>query len=98
MTLDDLQRIKQWQLAHRETHPVEYHLWDATLIVWVTGWIGWLPAYALDAPWATPLCLFGMWAPDLYVRWRGRSHRLQRVRCDWLPAAGLLPRRPDVRR
>jgi hypothetical protein len=99
MTLDELQHIKQWHVGHRRSHPVEYHLWDVMLTVWLVGWIGWLPAFAFDALWTTPLCLLGMAAPDLYAGWRARAHRLHRVRCDWMGAMPrLLPRRPDVRR
>ena len=85
MTLDHLQRIKQWHVAHRLDHPVEYHLFDAVLTVWVMGWIGWLPALLLEAVWAVPLCLAAMAAPHLYARWRQRAHQAGRLRCDWLP-------------
>ena len=29
MTLEELQRIKQWHVDHKADHPLEYHLWDA---------------------------------------------------------------------
>lgn len=83
MTLNDLQRIKQWHVAHRGDHPVEYHLWDTLLTLWLMGWVGWLPAFALDAIWITPFCLLGMSAPTLYVLWRGKAHRARKLRCDW---------------
>jgi hypothetical protein len=84
MTLDELQRIKRWHVAHRADHPVEYHLWDAMLTLWLMGWVGWLPAFAFGAVWATPLCMLAMFAPTLYVAWRVRAHRTRRLRCDWL--------------
>ena len=84
MTLDELQRIKRWHVAHRFDHPVEYHLWDAMLTVWLMGWVGWLPALAFDAMWAAPLCMLAMFAPTLYVTWRIRAHQARRLRCDWL--------------
>ena len=84
MTLDELQRIKQWHVAHRAEHPVECHLWDAMLTLWLAGWIGWLPAYALDQLWSTPLCVLATFAPSLYVGWRMRAHRAHKLRCDWL--------------
>ncbi|HET6828067.1 MAG TPA: hypothetical protein VFH35_05285 [Ramlibacter sp.] len=84
MTLDELQRIKQWHVDHRSDHPVEYHLWDAMLTLWLMGWVGWLPAFALEAMWAAPLCMTAMFAPTLYVTWRCRAHRAQRLRCDWI--------------
>ena len=84
MTLNELQRIKQWHVHHRGDHPVEYHLWDGMLTLWVMGWVGWLPAFAFDALWAMPLCMVAMFAPTLYVTWRVRAHQARRLRCDWL--------------
>lgn len=99
MQLAELQRIKQWQVDHRESHPLEYHLWDAVLTVWLMGWVGWLPALAFGALWATPLCVAGMLAPGLYEAWRLRLHRSRRLRCDWLSEASRsLARGPDVGR
>ncbi|HYF16954.1 MAG TPA: hypothetical protein VEA40_03735 [Ramlibacter sp.] len=98
MTLSDLQRIKRWHVDHRDTHPVEYHAWDAVLTAWLMGWVGWLPAFAFDALWAAPLCMLGMALPNLYVGWRARADRQRRLRCDWLAAAPLLARRPHVGR
>ena len=100
MKLDELHRIKQWHLAHRHTHPVETRLWDMMLMLWVAGWIGWLPVFEFGALWTVPVCLLAICAPDLYTGWRARAHRLHRLRCDWLCAAapGSLPRGPDVRR
>jgi hypothetical protein len=87
MTLDELQRIKKWHVAHRRDHPIEYHIWDAMLTVWVMGWVGLLPAYAFDSLWALPLCVLGMAAPGLYVGWRLRAHREHKLRCYWMLAA-----------
>jgi uncharacterized membrane protein len=96
MQLAQMQRIKLWHVRHRRTQPLEYHLWDAVLTVWLMGWIGWLPAFAFGAVWITPLCLAGMAAPGLYVHWRARLDRQRRVRCDWLHLARSLARGPDV--
>jgi hypothetical protein len=87
MTLDELQRIKKWHVAHRHDHPIEYHTWDLMLTAWVMGWVGLLPAYAFDTWWGLPLCVLGMAAPGLYVGWRLRAHREHKLRCDWLSAA-----------
>ena len=84
MTVNDLARIKKWHIAHRATHPLEYHLWDAMLTLWLVGWVGMLPAYAFEQLWALPLCLLGMSSPNLYVAWRNRAHQARRLRCDWL--------------
>ncbi|MEY4882765.1 MAG: hypothetical protein RIS34_619 [Pseudomonadota bacterium] len=88
ISLTELQRIKKWHVAHRSDHPLEYQLWDAVLTVWIMGWIGWLPAYALGAWWATPLCVLAMLSPRLYVYWRQQAHETQRLRCDWLDCVG----------
>lgn len=87
LNLAALQRIKRWHIAHKAEHPLEYQSWDAILMLWVMGWVGWLPAFALDIPLAYPLCLLGMAAPQLYVYWRLRAHARGRLRCDWLEAA-----------
>ena len=84
LTLNEMQRIRQWHVAHREDHPLEYQLWDLLVALWLMGWLGWLPAIALDAEWTWPLCLLAMMAPKLYVAWRRHAHRLRRLRCDWL--------------
>jgi hypothetical protein len=84
MTLNELQRIKKWHVAHRADHPVEYHLWDAMLTLWVMGWVGFLPAYAFEQFWTIPLCALAVGAPSMYVTWRMKAHRKQKLRCDWL--------------
>ena len=91
MRLEDLQRIKSWHVAHRHTHPVEYQAWDAMLTLWLAGWVGWLPVYALGLLWALPLCVLAIAAPALYVAFRLRAHRRRRLRCDW-SAAAAAPR------
>lgn len=86
MKLEEMQRIKQWLVAHQRDHPIEYHIWDAMLTLWLAGWVGWIPAFAFDAWWAAPLLAVSMSAPTMYVAWRIREHRLHRLRCDWLRA------------
>jgi len=82
--LNELQRIKKWHVAHKADHPLEYHLWDAVLTLWLIGWIGWLPALALDEWWAMTLCAVAILAPRLYVNGRLRAHENHRLRCDWI--------------
>ena len=84
MSLAELQRIKQWHLRHRSDHPVENHLWDMMLTLWLAGWVGWIPAFAFDALWAAPVLAVAMSAPTLYASWRLRAHRAHRLRCDWM--------------
>ena len=83
-SLAEIQRIKQWQVAHKADHPMEYGLWEVVLTLWLMGWVGWLPAVAFDAWWALPLCAIAMDAPALYIGWRAWAHATQRLRCDWL--------------
>ena len=84
MSLNELQRIKKWHVAHRVERPVEYHLWDAMLTLWMMGWVGWLPAYALGHLALLPLCVLAVASPGLYAAWRMKAHRAQRLRCDWV--------------
>jgi hypothetical protein len=86
-TLASFQRIKQWHVQHKADHPLEYHLWDAVLTVWLMGWIAWLPAFALGDNWAYPLCVVCILTPRFYIRWRVRAHEAHRVRCDWAEQA-----------
>jgi energy-converting hydrogenase Eha subunit G len=86
MNLEQMHRIKRWLVDHQREHPVEYHLWDAMLMLWVIGWVGWLPAFTFQALWAAPLLALLMSAPTLYVTWRLKAHQAQRLRCDWLVA------------
>jgi hypothetical protein len=84
MPLAELQRIKQWHMSHRHDHALESQLWDAMLTLWVMGWVGWLPVYALQQLWAVPLCVLAIAAPSLYAMWRAKAHRARRLRCDWV--------------
>lgn len=85
MTLDEMQRIKQRLSAHKAEHPLEYHLWDIVLAIWLVGCVGWLPAGILDeGPWAFVACGLCILAPGQYVAWRRRAHQARVLRCDWL--------------
>ena len=88
MTLDELQRIKQWHVAHRIDHPLEYHLWDLVLTLWVLGWVGWFPLCAFGDPLTAPVSLIGIFVPSLYVTWRTRAHLRHTLRCDWINLDG----------
>lgn len=84
LTLPQLKKLKDWHVAQRGAHPMEYEVWNAVLTVWLMGWIGCLPALAFDAAWALPLCLLGVVAPQLYVHVRAQAQATGRLRCDWL--------------
>jgi hypothetical protein len=88
MTLQQLQAIKLWHVAHKPERPIEYHAWDSVLTAWVLGWMGepaalilWWPSLALS-------CLLLFMAPSLYVALRRRLHQSGRLRCDWLSSLG----------
>ncbi len=87
MGLEQLRRIKLWHVEHRAEHPLEYHLFDAVLTLWLAGWVGLLPAFLFCPP-ALLLCPAAAFAPAAYVGWRLRAHRARRLRCDW---AALAP-------
>ncbi|NDY91564.1 hypothetical protein [Ideonella livida] len=84
MSVNELAAIKAWHVAHRGQRPVEYHVYDLVLALWLFGALGvpamlmldWMPAVAVCG-----LCAF---TPTVYVGWRRRLHRQGRVRCDWL--------------
>ncbi len=84
ISLAQIERLKNWRVAHHKDQPVECYTWEGVLTLWMMGWVGWLPAFAFEAPWAYPLCLLGMWTPVLYARLRAHAHATQRLRCDWL--------------
>lgn len=84
ISLGELQRIKQWHVAHKSEHPLEYELLDLVLTFWLMGWVGWLPSLMFHADWAFVLCVLAMFLPTVYVRLRAHAHRARRLRCDWL--------------
>jgi hypothetical protein len=87
VTLHQLSVLKQWHVAHRQQHPIEFHTWDAMLTLWVMGWMGVPAAVILQQPLWLAACALMFFAPTLYVRTRQRLHRNRRLRCDWLDAA-----------
>ena len=85
--VDELQRIKKWQVAHRRGHEIEYQTWDAMLTLWVMGGVGCLVVLPLGLAWALPLCAAGIAAPELYIHARKKAHQRQQLRCDWIHLA-----------
>lgn len=86
MTLRQMSLLKRWHVEHRERNPMEYHVWDTVLTLWLLGWLSWAPALLLGNGWVLPLCVPMYLAPRLYVRLRRRLHERGALRCDWLPA------------
>lgn len=84
MTLDQLHAVKQWHVSHRPLRPVEYHVWDAVLTLWVVGWMGLPASLILRLPLAIGACVLLFFVPGGYVALRRWLHRSARLRCDWL--------------
>lgn len=84
LSLSKLQRVKKWHVANYPPHPLELHLLDAVLTVWVMSWIAWMPLYILELEWLIPFSLMGLMLPNLYIGWRIKAHFYGRLRCDWV--------------
>ncbi len=87
MSLQQIVNVRRWHLLHRERHPLEFHLWDLMLTLWVMGWVAMPVSLVLGFPAGCALALFGVVAPGSYVALRRHLHRRQRLRCDWLAAS-----------
>jgi len=86
-----MQRVKEWHAAKLGANPVEKGVWEGVLTLWMMAWMGWLPATAFEAYWAYPVCILGMFAPEIYVKWRASAHEKRRFRCDWLDLVSRFP-------
>jgi hypothetical protein len=84
ISIKQLQRIKKWHVAHKADHPIDYHLFDTFLTMWVIGMVGWIPALVADAAWVLPFCLASFLSLKTYIGWRMAAHQQLRLRCDWL--------------
>jgi hypothetical protein len=84
LSLSTLQRIKKWHVANRAAHPLELHLLDGVLTVWMMSWMAWMPLIILELEWLIPFSLLGMMLPNLYIGWRVKAHTQRRLRCDWV--------------
>ncbi|MEI8268131.1 MAG: hypothetical protein WCI59_20570 [Betaproteobacteria bacterium] len=93
MSLQQIVNVRRWHLLHRERHPLEFHLWDLMLTLWVMGWMAVPINVVLGFPAMAALALLGTGAPGLYVVLRRHLHQRSRLRCDWLCAC----RRTDTR-
>jgi hypothetical protein len=85
MTLQQLSRVKRWQVAHRACAPLEYHVWDTVLTLWLMGWVGLPAAVLVQTAAGVAACIAMSFAPAFYVELRTLLHQTGRLRCDWLP-------------
>ncbi len=86
MTLDQLQDLKTWHQRHMRDQPLEKHLFDLVMTLWITGWVGGPITLLVHATWFLPLCAMLVFLPGGYVRLRRRLHRSGMLRCDWINA------------
>ncbi len=84
LSLETLQSVKKWHVANRAVHPLEFHLLDAVLTVWVMSWLAWMPLLILEFEWLIPFSLLGLMLPNLYIAGRIKAHMQGRLRCDWI--------------
>lgn len=88
MTLDEFQALKDWHARHAFDRPLEGHVWDGVMTLWLIGWVGTPTAWIVGAE-LVALCTAGcVLLPGVYVALRRRLHRSGRLRCDWLRAVG----------
>ena len=87
MSLQQIVSVRRWHLLHRDRHPLEFHLWDLMLTLWIMGWVAVPVSLVLGFPVGAALALFGIVAPGAYVALRRHLHSRQRLRCDWLAAS-----------
>ncbi len=86
MTLNQIQDLKLWHQRHLGEQPVEKHVWDAVLTLWLMGWVGAPTAFLIHLGWAFATCLALLFLPGAYVALRRRLHRARLLRCDWMVA------------
>jgi hypothetical protein len=86
MQLRELEAIRHNMLRLKHSHPVEYHLWDAILTVWLMAWVGNLGIIVLELWELATLAVPATLLPSCYLRWRRRAHTKRQLRCDWLPS------------
>jgi hypothetical protein len=84
VNLAQFQDLRTWHLRHWREQPVEKHLWDGVVMLWLMGWVGGPVALVLQHPEALPASFALLCLPNGYVALRRRLHRRRRVRCDWL--------------
>ena len=86
MTLDQLHDIKLWHQRHLRERPVEKHVWDAVLTLWLIGCVGAPVAFLIHHGWAAIAAVALAFLPSAYVGLRKTLHRAHILRCDWISA------------
>lgn len=86
MTLDQLHNLKLWHQRHLRERPLEKHVWDTVLTLWLMGWVGGPVALLIQLRWAALLSVALLFVPGAYVALRKRLHQARLLRCDWISA------------
>ena len=86
MTLDQLHELRLWHQRHVHDRPLEKHVWDTVLTLWMMGWVGGPTALLIHMRWAAIVCLALLFLPGAYVWLRRKLHRAHVLRCDWIVA------------
>jgi hypothetical protein len=93
MKLAEFEAMKAWHQRHWRDQPVEKHVWDIVLTLWLAGWVGVPSAFVTHARWAEVVCVALLFLPGAYVALRRRLHRSGVLRCDWSAALKRQARR-----
>ena len=86
MTLEQFHSLKVWHQLHLRRSPVEKHVWDVVLTLWLMGIVGGPAAFLIHRGWAIGACFVLLFLPSAYVGLRRRLHRWHLLRCDWIGA------------
>lgn len=84
MTLQQFHSLRQWHLRHWQSNPVETHVWDSIVTLWMTGWVAGPTGLLLESDWTWAAACALLLLPGLYVALRDRMHRRGTLRCDWI--------------
>jgi len=87
MTLEQFHSLKVWHQLHVRRSPVEKHVWDIVVTLWLMGIVGGPTAFLVHRGWAIAACFVLLFLPSAYVGLRRRLHRAHLLRCDWIAAA-----------
>ena len=100
MKLAEFEAMKAWHQRHWREQPVEKHVWDIVLTLWLVGWVG----FPVGVPDPRALGRGGLRRAAVPARRLRRAaprlHRGGVLRCDWSaapsagPAAGARRRAP----
>ncbi len=86
MTLDQFHDLKLWHSRHAGDRPLEGHVWNAVLTLWLIGGVGSPAAWLLGQDLLAAAGVAMLLLPGAYVAARRQLHRRHLLRCDWIVA------------